>query len=447
MSSAQLSLPEALVVKYDQPVPRYTSYPPANHFTTPFSPHHYARWLGEVTPGTPLSVYVHLPFCTSICWYCGCTMKVSNQPAPMARYMEDLSREIALVSQYLPHRLPLKHLHLGGGTPTHIAPPHLQRMMQQLRTVFNVTTEAECAIEIDPRTLTQEKAEILAAEGFNRASLGVQDTNLAVQKAIHRIQPLEQVQQCIQWLRNAGIHSINLDLIYGLPHQTDDTIRQTVADALSLTPQRIALFGYAHVPQIKKHQKLLERTPLPSTSARHHLLTVAATALIQAGYQPIGIDHFVQPTDSLATADRQGTLRRNFQGYTPDDCNLLLGLGVSAISQLPQGYAQNTTSLKDYATSLALKLLPIVRGHTLTPDDTERRTHIMTLMCHYKVTLPQPLLIEALPRLQPLLIDGLITLEGSLLRVTPRGRPLVRIIAACFDLYSQASIKPHARAI
>jgi len=443
---SQAHLPEALIVKYDRPVPRYTSYPPANHFSA-FTSQHYINALGSIAPSTSVSVYLHLPFCASLCWYCGCTMKVVNQPAPMARYMANLNHEIDLVTSHLKHRLPLQHLHLGGGTPTHIPTDELQRTITRLRQVFDFAPNAELAIEIDPRTLTAEKAKDLAACGINRASLGVQDTNPNVQQAINRVQPFSQVAQCAQWLREAGIKDLNLDLIYGLPLQTPDTIRQTVADALTLNPTRIALFGYAHVPQVKKHQKLLERFPLPDAATRRQLFNTAADALINAGYQQVGIDHFVKSDDSLAVAATQGTLHRNFQGYTNDNCPVLLGFGVSAISQLPQCYAQNTTDIKDYATSLALDLPPILRGHALTPDDLERRDLIMALMCSYEAIVPQKLLISALASLQPLLHDGLITLSGQHLRVTPKGKMLVRIVAACFDSYSQASQKPHARAI
>ncbi|MBI1363957.1 MAG: oxygen-independent coproporphyrinogen III oxidase [Proteobacteria bacterium] len=445
---AATAISDALVAKYDRPVPRYTSYPPANHFCPDVTARTYTDWLAQIPEGALGSVYVHLPFCAALCRYCGCTMQVTRKNDVMYNYLKALQAEIALACKAIGHKLPLRHLHFGGGTPTHMPDDALRTLMDSLRQAFDFADDAELAIEVDPRTMTQAKARLLAELGFNRASLGVQDTDPQVQTAIARVQPLTMVTDCVNWLREAGIIRLNFDLIYGLPHQSVATMRQTVADTLALRPDRISLFGYAHIPQVKKHQALLEAHPLPDAHARRTLFATATADLLAGGYTAIGIDHFALPEDSLAQAAKDGTLRRNFQGYTDDDCPVLLGFGASAISQLPGGYAQNVVSIKTYGeTLLSGHSLPTVRGYGLSEADKAHREVIMAIMCRDTVDVPTHMLPAALPALLPLIADGLVTLTDTTLHITPRGQLFTRLVAACFDPYTQASSKPHARAI
>ncbi len=328
--------------------PRYTSYPTAPHFEADFPEVAYRAWLAALVPEEPVSLYLHVPFCRQMCWYCGCSMKLAARYGPLAAYVETLLAEIDLVAAELPARMPVGHLHWGGGTPTALSPDDLARVMAALRRAFDIQPGAEVAIESDPRTLTREMVARLADLGFNRASFGVQEFDPAVQAAINRVQPPEMVADAVGAFRRRGIAAINFDLIYGLPHQTVATLRRTVDLAVAMAPDRVALFGYAHVPWMAKNQRMIPEAALPDAAARSAQAGAAAAALVQAGYTAIGIDHFARPEDGLARAARDGRLRRNFQGYTDDAASTIIGLGATSIGRTSRGYAQNAADTRTW---------------------------------------------------------------------------------------------------
>lgn len=362
-------------------VPRYTSYPPAPHFRAGFPAATYRDWLSALDPALPLSLYIHVPFCRQLCWYCGCNMKLASRYEPVASYVESLIKETALVAGALPGRFAVSHLHFGGGTPTALEPDDLARVMAEIENCFDVAADAELAIESDPRTLTKPMIEKLGGLGFTRASFGIQEFDPNVQAAINRIQPFEMVARAVEGLRGAGILGINFDLIYGLPHQTAESVTRTIASCLELKPDRIALFGYAHVPWMAKKQRLIDDKALPGAKQRAAQAEIAAAAISAAGYQAIGLDHFALPDDSLAKAAESGTLRRNFQGYTNDQAEALIGLGATSIGRTPQGYVQNIAETGAWARAVGDGLLPIAKGHALSLDDRLRAHVIERLMC------------------------------------------------------------------
>ena len=437
-----------LLRKYDLPVPRYTSYPTAPHFSPAYTRETFVRQIANIPADAEASIYVHMLFCKSLCWYCGCTMKVARDVGAMLDYADAVSREIGIVAGALGRKQKVSSIHLGGGTPTWGPREGLMTIMRAIHNAFEISKEAEFAVEIDPRTLTEDMAVDLARLGVNRVSLGVQDFNAQVQEAINRVQPLSLVERAVGALRNAGITRINLDLIYGLPLQTEASIAETVDLAMKLRPQRIALFGYAHVPWMKKHQKLLERHPLPDAAQRYALFCAAQARIDAHGFRQIGIDHFAHPDDDLARAAEATSLNRNFQGYTTDASAVLLGFGASAISALPMGYAQNDAGIKEYVATVREDRVATTRGRVLTDDDVRRRKLIMDLMCDFQVAVPPDLAAEAAPALAPLLEDGLFTWEkGRVLKMTHDGRPWVRVVAACFDAYFKPTAMRHARAV
>ncbi len=445
-----------LAAKYDIPVPRYTSYPTAPHFSAAIGAQQYADWLRALPVETPLSIYIHIPFCDELCWFCGCYTKIVHRYEPIASYLASLHQEIALIAECLPGRHAVQHLHFGGGSPTMLAPDDWQELIRDLKHRFEFRADAEIAVEIDPRETTEAYVAALAETGVTRASIGVQDFDADVQKAINRLQPFSTVAQVIDWLRRHGITSINLDLMYGLPLQTEQKLRATLSQALALEPDRVALFGYAHVPWMKAHQRLIDAATLPDAAARHEQLDAATGMLMAAGYRRIGFDHFARPTDDLAKALDGGRLRRNFQGYTPDNSAALIGLGASAIGSLPQGYVQNVSPLADYRRQIAAGELAIVRGLALSPEDRLRRDVIERLMCTMQVDLAQtcrdhgtdPSLFDAeRAALRPMVADGLVALDGDRIIVTYSGQSLVRAIAAVFDAYLSLGKARHSRAV
>ena len=438
-----------LLAKYDRPVPRYTSYPTAPQFHAGIGPAACRDWLAEVPAGLPVSIYMHVPFCQELCWYCGCHTTVARRYRPIAEYLELLLDELELVADTLGGPRPVAHVHLGGGTPTMLAPDDLRRLGERLRERFAITADAEVAVEIDPRPLAPETVGALAAIGVTRASLGLQDVNPEVQRAINRWQPFEVTERAVDWLREAGIRGINLDLIYGLPHQTVARVLRSVEAALSLRPDRVALFGYAHVPWMKRHQRLIDEAALPGPTERAAQLEAAAARLGEAGYVAIGLDHFALPEDSLAHALREGRLRRNFQGYTTDGAPVLIGLGASAIGSLPHGYVQNAVSLPAYRDMIRAGSLATVRGVALSAEDRRRRAIIERLMCAFAVDLngSAELFADELEALEPLAADGLVSIEDGVVRVEPQGRPLVRTVCAVFDAYLARGVARHSRAV
>ncbi|MDR1828295.1 MAG: oxygen-independent coproporphyrinogen III oxidase, partial [Methylobacteriaceae bacterium] len=389
-------LPE-LIARYDQRVPRYTSYPTAPHFSAAVTPEVYAGWLRDINPETVLSLYVHVPFCAELCWYCGCHTTVARGYSPVAHYTSLLKKEMEQVARRLPAVMPVSHMHWGGGTPTAMAPEDLLSVLTLLRTLFRFSGATETAVEIDPRVLTPEHVEALAGGGVTRASLGVQDFDPDVQKAVNRIQPYDVTLRAVNRLREAGIDKLNLDLMYGLPHQTTATVEACVDRALTLAPDRIALFGYAHVPWMKKHQNLIAEQTLPKTPERVAQMEAAARRLEDSGYIAIGIDHFAKPGDAMARFQAEGRLHRNFQGYTTDDALALIGFGASAIGFLPQGYVQNTTPIAGYLEAVAAGGLATARGVALSDADRLRRAVIERLMCDFYVDLDREVRNSAVP--------------------------------------------------
>ncbi len=337
-----------LLQKCEASAPRYTSFPTAPNFHAGIDSARYRAWLAELPVGTPLSLYVHIPYCESLCWFCGCHTKATLQYAPVAAYLRAVYEEIALVSAALPKGCSVKSIHWGGGTPTMLSSEDISALATALRGAFDIAADVEFATEIDPRSLTHDRIAVLAEVGLTRASIGVQDFNPRVQKAINREQSLALTKASVDALRNAGVPAINIDVLYGLPHQSTRILMETLLKVLQLEPNRVALFGYAHVPWLKRHQRLIDEAALPGAAERFSASHLASELMVAWGYERIGIDHFALPDDALAVAARAGRLRRNFQGYTDDACEVLIGLGASAISCLPQGYAQNAVPVDEY---------------------------------------------------------------------------------------------------
>lgn len=436
----------ALVRKYNRPGPRYTSYPPATQFSEAVGPAQAAEIMAAAN-GQPrdVSLYVHLPFCESLCWFCGCTTVITPDSRRSAAYIEVLGREMALVTPRLHPDRRVVQLHYGGGSPTFCTPDQLRRLGDLLRAQFRFAPDAEASVEIDPRRLTKDHLAALRSTGFNRASLGVQDNNPRVQHAVHRIQPRELTERVAGWIREAGFTALNVDLIYGLPHQTPASFAQTLDEILALAPDRFAVFSYAHVPWMKPAQKILGAGILPTPETKLQLLKLTIEKLTAAGYGYIGMDHFARPTDELAVAQRQRTLQRNFQGYSTRGGADLYAFGMSSISQVGDAYWQNAKDLADYYARLDAGELPVVRGFVLSADDRIRRATIMEIMCNLGVdygAMSERLGISftdyfapELASLEDLEADGLLIRKAHGLEITNLGRLLVRIIAMRFDAY------------
>jgi oxygen-independent coproporphyrinogen-3 oxidase len=437
-------------------LPRYTSYPTAPHFSAAVGPGTYAEWLNAIPHDASASLYLHIPFCRAMCWYCGCHTSVVRRDEPIAVYAAALRCEIDLVSQQFVRHLKVDHIHFGGGTPTIMAPESFADLIGSIRHSFFIQPSAEIAVEIDPRRLTLQMIEALANGGVGRASLGVQSFDPDVQRAINRIQSFEVTAAATDGLRRAGISGINFDLIYGLPHQTVASCLDTVRQCIQLRPDRFSVFGYAHVPAFKKHQRKIEAAALPDSLERHRQSEAVAGALTQAGYVQIGLDHFALPGDGMASARRNGTLRRNFQGYTTDTSNILLGFGASAIGHLPRGYVQNEVGTRAYSEAIAAGRLATVKGYALTDDDRLRAEIIERIMCDFGADLGQicarhgsavETMLRSSPRLRDLISDGIVEFDGASLAVTGDSRFLVRSVAAAFDAHLEGSKQLHSRAV
>lgn len=451
-------LTDAQILTHDRAVPRYTSYPTAPHFSPVVDAATMTGWLARTgETAQSLSLYIHIPFCRQICHYCGCLTRATAKDGPIHTYMGLLHRELDLLLGALgPRRPRVRHIHFGGGTPSLVAGRDLLVLMDRLHEAFPIDPDAEIAMEIDPRPLTGEQAQVLALGGVNRVSLGVQDLDRGVQQAIGRQQSAAVVERAIVDLTAAGITRLNLDLMVGLPRQTPETVQQTLAHVVAWAPDRIAVFAYAHVPWMRKHQTLLEQHRLPGAIERHRLAQTVAEGLRAAGYWRIGLDHFARPGDGLARAQSAGRLARNFQGYTDDPAEALIGLGVSSISSLPQGYAQSAGEEKAWRRALMAGRLPTVRGVALSADDRLRRSIIERLLCDLGVDLAaiaaahraelSPLLADA-EALAPLVAEGLVVVDGAKVMVPEVGRPLLRLVAAAFDRYQARGVARHSRAI
>lgn len=447
---------EHLIDKYAVGVPRYTSYPTAPHFSENVTADTYAGWLSELSDPRPISLYMHIPYCAEMCWYCGCMTKIVKRYAPISSYVDSLTAEIDLVASHLPQRFRAGAVHWGGGSPTILNADDWKRTFATLHNRFDFGDDADIAVEMDPRTTTREYVQALADCGVNRVSIGVQDFDPKVQQAINRVQPYEVTARVVGWLREAGITNINLDLMYGLPHQTTALVEDMTNKALSLAPSRIALFGYAHVPWMKKHQRLIPTDLLPDTLERYRQSELAANMLVDAGFTRIGLDHFAAPDDNMTKAVQDGSLRRNFQGYTTDTSDTMLGFGASSIGNMPQGYVQNTSAVAEYARSVANNALPIARGLKVSDEDKLLRDAINTLMCDLRLDVGAlceqhnevlSRLDYVFERLADPLDDGLMTLSDRTIQVTEAGRPLVRVIAAAFDEYLVHAKARHSVAI
>ena len=425
-------------------VPRYTSYPTAPHFSTAVTGATYADWLEQAgATGIPVSLYLHIPFCRSICSYCGCTTKATRKDQPVRDYVAVLRKEIRLVAERL-GRAEIAHIHWGGGTPNLVPEDLFEAVVGDLHDLFRVAPDAEHAIELDPRHLDRRHARFLAGMGINRASLGVQDLDPAVQAAIGRIQPLETVEEAVAALRVAGIRALNMDLIYGLPLQTRDSIRHTAMHAAGLAPSRISLFGYAHVPWFRNHQKLIDEATLPGSDERLALARLARETIDAFGYEEIGIDHFARPEDGLTRARDTRTMHRNFQGYTTDAAEILIGLGSSSIGRLPMGYAQNTAAAAIWKRRIEAGQLPIERGKAFAGEDRMRAAVIEEILCFFDVDLgriaarhgaPAEVFAPSLATLAPLVGAGMVALDGLRLRITRHPTEIARVVASAFDAY------------
>ena len=431
-------------------VPRYTSYPTAPHFSKTVGPELYGEWLSKLPRDASLSIYIHVPFCTELCFYCGCHTKAVRKREPVDAYAQQLLDEIALLDRVGGRKL--THLHWGGGTPSILGPAWLEAIAAKLASRFDLSALKEHAIELDPRRIDRALVRSLAAIGVNRASLGVQDVSPEVQRVIGRVQPFELVERAAEWLREANIANLNIDLMYGLPQQSVRDVARSAELAASLGPQRLALFGYAHVPWFKSHQKLIDQASLPGLAERLEQAQVAAETLIGLGYESVGLDHFALPADELCMAARERRLRRNFQGYTTDNADALIGLGASAIGRMPQGFVQNAPDLAGYSRAVAAGHFPIVKGLTLSDDDRLRSDIIERLMCDLELDLDRfgggaVGFAGELAALAPLAEQGLLRIDASRITVTTAGRPYVRIAAAAFDTYLAASQKRHSVAV
>jgi len=455
-SPARALLTEDLLRRFDTPGPRYTSYPTADRFNEAFGPAEAAEVLAQPLAGQsapPLSVYVHIPFCESLCYYCGCNKIITRHHERAAQYLDALERELALVVQRLGSRRAVSQLHLGGGSPTFLSDDELTRLMRALGAAFRLTPDSEVSIEVDPRTVTPARLGHLRSLGFNRLSFGVQDFDADVQQAVHRVQSFEMVRDLMTSARTLGYASINADLIYGLPKQTPQSFERTVSQIGELRPDRIALYAYAHLPERFKPQRRIDAADLPSPAQRIAMLGNAIGGFMSRGYGYIGMDHFALPDDALAVAKREGRLHRNFQGYsTQPDCDLV-ALGVSAISRVGAAYYQNAKTLPDYHASLARGELPVVRGYRLSEDDALRRDVIMALMCQGRLDFDaiershgvdmEAYFARELQSLRALADSGLVELQDGAVQVTAAGWFVVRAIAMVFDRHLQSARERH----
>ncbi|MBL8545947.1 MAG: oxygen-independent coproporphyrinogen III oxidase [Hyphomonadaceae bacterium] len=434
----------------ERQAPRYTSYPTAPHFNTGVDADTVARWLAELPATSRLSLYLHVPYCQSLCWYCGCNTYAARRDEPVLDYVDTVLKEIELAASKLTARQVVE-IHWGGGTPNILSEQQFETITQRLARRFDIAANAQHAIELDPRFITRDKADAYVRAGVNRASLGVQDLNARVQQAIGRVQPLEIVEAAVATLRAAGLNQISMDLMYGLPHQTTDDLSNTIRLAAAMAPNRIALFGYAHVPWFKKRQRLIPEAALPGASERFDQAEAARIELQRLGYVAIGLDHFALPEDEFALARDQGRLRRSFQGYVVQDADALVGFGPSAISTLPQGYAQNAPEPGAWGQMIAQGQLAIVRGHKLDDADRIRRRLIEQIMCDFSADLAPLGGAEAcaseLETLAPMFADGMVQLEGDRILLSEKARPFCRLTAMAFDAYAASGAARHSRAV
>ena len=431
-------------------VPRYTSYPTAADFVT-VNDTQRATWLGQIKSGEAVSLYIHVPYCRQLCYYCGCHAKATIKDDAIVGYAESVVKDIRLQARHLKGKPRVVHLHWGGGTPSILPRKSFQAIMDTLHEFFIFDEKAEHAIELDPRTVTHDLVKTLLEIGVNRASLGVQDVNPQVQKAIGRIQPASVVKRSVDYLREAGIEHINFDLIYGLPLQTLDTLEETCRTIGNYKPSRIACYGYAHLPKRRANQKLIDAALLPGPLERFYQAQAVEENLVKMGYLPIGIDHFALPDDHLAIAAKEHNLHRNFQGYTDDDCPILIGFGCSSISEFHDGFAQTVAGIAQYRRLIEANEMATVRGIATNDEDRLRGRMIADLMCNFKLDLAcyggKEKFQNALIRLRPIINDGVAVEHNGVIEMTEEGRPFVRAVAALFDTYRQQNIAQFSAAV
>jgi len=450
MSDSQL----ARLGLFDARVPRYTSYPTAPQFGAAVTPALFADWVRAIPPGAEVSLYLHVPFCRRLCWFCACRTQGSRADAPVRAYVQTLKAEIALLKANLPAGLRLSRLHWGGGTPTMMPPDDIADLAGTILDAVPLGPGAEFSVEIDPGEIDAARLDALAAAGMNRASIGVQDFDPIIQATIGREQSYDLTREVAQEIRARGVRSLNADILYGLPHQTQARISDSVQKLLSLSPDRVALYGYAHVPWMSRRQQMIPSDAMPTPEERLRLFETARRLFLWDGYREIGIDHFARPEDGLATAQAAGRLRRNFQGYTDDTAPVLIGLGASSISRFPQGFAQNVSGTSDYTRAVRAGAFPTHRGHVFTAEDRLRARLIEALMCDFAVSRAEILRdFDIAPdRLDQMFqeaaagFEGLLRVNDDGLFILPEGRPLTRMMARAFDAYDQTRAQ-HSAAI
>ena len=434
-----------LILKYQRQVPRYTSYPTAPHFEQKFSVEIHKKWLADIRPDQEISLYIHVPFCEKMCWYCGCNTRVTKKYEPVKNYLNYLFKEIDNIKQLTNENILISQIHFGGGTPNILLGEDFKKLINYLKSKFRFTKDYTIDCEIDPRHLSQDQAIAFKETGVTRISMGVQDFDLKTQNAINRVQPFELVKEKLQMLRDVGINSFNLDLIYGLPHQNLETMEDNIQKLKELNSERISLFGYAHVPWMKKHMQLIPDEILPDEKLRIKLYDLASKRLKDHGYNEVGIDHFALAEDDLSEALNTKKLRRNFQGYVSDQAKTLIALGASSISFFEgKGYIQNATCATSYKQAIEERNIPTLKGLEINQDDIIRSEIISEIMCHLEIDLDKIITKYSLPvdeftseleNLKELEQDKLIEIEAKKIKVNPNVRQIARIVASYFDQY------------
>lgn len=453
MNSIFANIDIDLLKKYDKPGPRYTSYPTAPLFSTEYTPQFFKEDLIKSNSNSthPLSLYFHIPFCDTLCYFCGCTTIITPNTEHLKKYIGYLKKEIDAVSKYISHQRQVVQLHWGGGTPSYLQPDQIKELGNFIKGKFNFAQNIEYGVEIDPRGLTLEHMEAFREVGMNRVSIGVQDFNEEVQIASNRVQSEEITMKAYNWTRDLGIKSINLDLIYGLPKQTKESFKKTLDKAIEISPERFAIFNFAYIPWLKPHQKLLNQSELPTADTKLQILKMSIEKLVQAGYIYIGMDHFVKPTDEMAIAQKNKTLYRNFQGYSTNAQADLFGFGMSSISHFGTVYSQNHKTLDEYYKSIDNGEFPIYLGYRMNQDDIIRKHVIMRLMCDLELDKTQvenqfnikfdEYFSEAITDLEPFMNEGIVVNLKENILIQGMGRLVLRNIAMCFDAYIKKMVK------
>lgn len=446
---------DEIILKYDRQTPRYTSYPTAPHFKAQISSEIYGKWLKALPQEENLSLYFHIPFCKQLCWYCGCYTKATRRYAPVEDYVHTLIREIKIIGNLLGQKkYNIAHIHFGGGSPTILHKDTFRDLMKSIKAEFIITSDAEIAIEVDPRNLGEDDIKNYAKEGVNRVSIGVQDFNHEVQLAINREQSFDVVYDCVKFFRKHGIDDINLDLIYGLPKQTVEMVKRNIEYSLLLKPQRIALFSYAHIQWMKKHMRLIKEEDLPTAKIKIEMYREAAKKLIAEEYVAIGLDHFARKENLMAIAKKNKNLKRNFQGYSTDSGNAIIGFGASAISYLPNCYVQNTLDFEEYKKNILSEKLPVKKGIEISEEDKIRKKIIDEIMCYLEVdlnkicktfNLEKGYFASEIKALEELKKDNLIKIEKNKITINQSFPQISRIVASFFDKYLEDNNKKHSK--